>query len=175
MSAWPPAGYSERTRVPKSEMRALVGSGALEFDGSAVELPFTENAYRFYATVHVSSEGGMGKRGGSRPTTTDATIWQDDALMDVSLSFMTGRDSAGPSASLEYPNMLYAFGKSPGTTTLSWYVGMKGQLRTPLDFSRNSDAKKRKMKLITILERLNELTQKGLEEVRGISVRAKLM
>jgi hypothetical protein len=70
-----------------------------------------------------------------------------------------------PRGSLEYPNMLYAFGRSPGTTSLTWYMGMRGQPRTPVDFKRGSEAKKRKLKLITILERLNELTQEGLREV----------
>jgi hypothetical protein len=153
-------------------MRALVGGGALEFEGRAVELPFTKGAFRYFCTTYLSNAAGGAKRGSRRSssnrdvrTVTDVAPWQDEALREVSLGFMGARVGMEADGSLEYPNMLYAFGKSPGTTTLAWYVGMKGMLNTPLDFARTGEARKRKMKLITILERLNELTQRGLEEV----------
>jgi hypothetical protein len=117
-------------------------------------LPHTvDDAYRFYASVKVDGR-----------TARDTAANPDESLKDVSLSFMSRGEGSEPDGSLEYPNMLYAFGKSPGTTTLTYFVGMRGQLRSPLDYS-DSKARKKKMKLISILERLKEL-EMGLDEVR---------
>jgi hypothetical protein len=130
-----------------------VCNGALEFSGKATRLPHTvDDAYRYYASVTVDG----------RPV-KDTVANPDESLKDVSLSFMGQGEGREPDGSLEYPNMLYAFGKSPGTTTLTYFVGMRGQLRSPLDYS-DSKAKKKKMKLISILERLKEL-EMGLDEV----------
>jgi hypothetical protein len=161
---WPPAGYSPLMQLSKTEMTAILGDGALEYVGSAKEFPFseqTEEAHRFYSTTFI----GTGKRGRCYTTETDLASRQDEALREISLCFMGREENMEPKGSLEYPNMLYAFGRSPGTTSLTWYIGMRGQLRTPVDFNRGSEAKKRRMKLITILERLNQLTQQGLREV----------
>jgi hypothetical protein len=64
--------------------------------------------------------------------------------------------------SLEQPSMASAFGKSPGTTTLTYFVGKSGSLQPPVNFG--SKAKARKMKLIAILERLKEIEMQGLQD-----------
>jgi hypothetical protein len=140
--------------VSNEEALSLVANGALLFRGRAKKLPHTADgsAFRFYASVTMDGRRAV-----------DTASNPDESLKDVSLSFMGLREGSEPEGSLEYPNMLYAFGKSPGTTTLTWFVGMRGQLRSPLDYS-DSKAKKRKMKLISILERLKEL-EMGLDEV----------
>jgi hypothetical protein len=81
----------------------------------------------------------------------------------MSLSLMGNLEGLDPAGSLEYPNTLYAFGKSPGTTTLPWFVGLRGDLRTPTAYG--SKARPRKMKLIAILDRLRELETGLLDEV----------
>jgi hypothetical protein len=151
---WPPPGLSAKSIVSNEEALGLVATGALEFRGHAKRLPHTADggAYRYYASIKVDGRRAM-----------DTVGNPDESLKDVSLSFMGLREGTGPEGSLEYPNMLYAFGKSPGTTTLTWFVGMRGQLRSPLDYS-HSTAKKKKMRLISILERLKEL-EMGLDEV----------
>jgi hypothetical protein len=151
-------------KLSRNDMTGLLGDGALEFTGSAAEFPFSdqqdEDAHRYYSSTFI----GTGKRGRCYTTDTDLAAGQNEALREISLCFMGRDENMEPKGSLEYPNMLYAFGRSPGTTSLTWYVGMRGQLRTPVDFSRGSEARKRKMKLISILERLNELTPQGLRE-----------
>jgi hypothetical protein len=79
------------------------------------------------------------------------------------MTFLSQQEGWEPDKSLEYPNMLYVQGRSPGTTTLNWFVGQRGDLRTPLDF-KDSRVRKRKMKLINILERLAQLEEEGLSE-----------
>jgi hypothetical protein len=160
--SWPPPGYSPRTVISSGEALRLVGHGSLEFRGKLVETPLTqdlrEDTCRYYATTFV--DGRLAK---------DTVSSQDESLKDISLSFMGDKEGLEPWGSLEYPNMLYAFGKSPGTTTLTFFIGMRGQIRSPLDFG-DSKARKRKLKLITILERLKEL-EMGLDEEVGYPFR----
>lgn len=154
-TSWPPPGYSSRTIITADEALRLVGRGSLEFHGKAINIPLTNNikhdAYRFYGSVLI--EGRAVKDTVSNP---------DESLKDISLSFMGPKEGQDPWGSLEYPNMLYAFGKSPGTTTLNWFVGMRGHVRSPLDFG-DRPTRKRKIKLISILERLRDL-EDGLGE-----------
>lgn len=151
---WPPIGKGPRDILNDEEALQKVGTGALEMKGETYQLPHTsEDICRFYATVYVDDKPAK-----------DTVSNPDETLKDISLSFMGAREGLEPSGTLEYPNMLYAFGKSPGTTTLTWFIGMQGQLRSPLDYS-DSGVKKRKMKLISILERLKEL-EEGLDQVR---------
>lgn len=56
--------------------------------------------------------------------------------------------------------MGYAYGRSPGTTTLNYWVSKHGSEFPPIKFAAN--AKPRKLKLLQILERLAQL-EKGLE------------
>jgi hypothetical protein len=155
--SWPPPGFSPKTILNNEEALTLVANGALEFRGRSKQMRYaSEGTYRYYAMVEV--DGRMANDKASNP---------DDSLKDISLSFMGLREGFEPHGSLDYPNMLYAFGKIPGTTTLTWFVGLRGQLRSPLDYV-DSKAKKRKMKLISILERLNEL-EMGLDEVTNPS------
>jgi hypothetical protein len=144
--------------LSRSEARSLISLSALEYRGSAVELPFTGNAaHRFYATVSIGP--------GNRVPAIDAPSFPDRALRDMSLSFMGQQEGEEPWGSLEYPNMLYSMGRIPGTTTVTYFVGMWGKLRTPLDWDDGIGRRKR-MKLVSILERLNDL-ERGLEEVRN--------
>jgi hypothetical protein len=156
--SWPPPGYAPRNIISADEALRLVGHGSLEFRGKVVEMPLTQDrkneTCRYYATTKV--DGRVAK---------DTVANPDESLKDISLSFMGSKEGIEPWGSLEYPNMLYAFGKSPGTTTLTFFIGMRGQIRSPLDFN-DSRAKKRKLKLITILERLKEL-EMGLDEEVG--------
>ena len=79
----------------------------------------------------------------------------------MTLSMTGPADSKFPWYSLEQPCMGYAFGRSPGTTTLTYYVGQFGILKSP--FKYGSAARPRKMKLIAILERLGDL-EMGFED-----------
>lgn len=137
--------------------------GALEFQGKTKELPFTsersDRAHRFYSDIFLGI--------GSNRVACDKANIPDPALKEVSLSFMSPEEGWIPEMSLDYPNMLYAYGRSPGTTTLNFFVGNRGELRTPLDF-KDSRVKKRKMKLIHILERLGQIEEEGLSDVRII-------
>jgi hypothetical protein len=76
---------------------------------------------------------------------------------------MTGSsDSQFPWLSLEQPCMAYAFGRSAGTIALNYWVGKAGSSNPPTKFA--ASAKPRKMKLLQILDRLQQL-ESGLEDV----------
>jgi hypothetical protein len=75
---------------------------------------------------------------------------------------MTGAsDSQFPWLAHEYPCMAYAFGKSAGTTTLNYWVSKCGSSNPPMQFA--SEVKPRKIKLLQILDRLQNL-ESGLNE-----------
>jgi hypothetical protein len=93
---------------------------------------------------------------------TDRALFQHPAFECVTLSMTGGTDSIFPWMSLEQPSMASAFGKSPGTTTLTYFVGKSGSLQPFVNFG--SKAKARKMKLIAILERLKDLEMQGLQD-----------
>jgi hypothetical protein len=134
----------------------ILAHGALEFQGKTQELPFTQDrAHRFYADIFLGI--------GSERIADDKATNNEIALNDASMTFLSREEGWEPDKSLEYPNMLYVQGRSPGTTTLNWFVGQRGDLRTPLDF-KDSRVRKRKMKLINILERLGRLEDEGLSE-----------
>jgi hypothetical protein len=154
---WPPPGYGAHEMMLRTEARNLIGHGALEYRGSAVELPFTDDAaHRFFAVVSIGP--------GNRVRASNFPTFPDRSLRDMSLSFMGPDEGEDPWGSLEYPNMLYSIGRIPGTTTITYFVGMRGRLRTPLDWNDGLGRRKR-MKLVSVLERLNDL-ERGLGEVR---------
>lgn len=143
--------------MTRDEAIDIIANGALEFQGKSQELPFTEDrAHRFYADIFLGID--------SDRIADDKAPICDPSLKNISLTFRSSEEGWHTDKSLEYPNMLYAYGRSPGTTTLNWFVGMRGDLRTPLDF-KDSRVKKRKMKLIHILERLGQIETGSLDEV----------
>jgi hypothetical protein len=157
---WPPPSYSVAEPLHRDDALDAVASGALSFKGRVEEIPNTDRtAHRFYATVDSPGAAQSG---------SDRASWQDAAFKNISLSLLGENEGNDESGSLEYPNMLFAFGRGPGTTTLTWFVGQRGDLRTPTAYG--SRAKPRRMKLIAILERLRELEQ-GLEEVSKVQFR----
>lgn len=153
---YPPPGYKLSSIVSREEAIDLLAHGALEFQGKAVRLPFTQNkAHRLYADIFLGI--------GSDRIADDKASNHEYAINDSSMTFGTPQEGWEPDKSLEYPNMLYVQGRSPGTTTLNWFVGQRGDLRTPLDF-KDGRIRKRKMKLMNILERLAVLEEEGLSE-----------
>ncbi|KAF2671627.1 hypothetical protein BT63DRAFT_422173 [Microthyrium microscopicum] len=153
---WPPPNCHLDTYVTPQEALEYTANGALEFQGKTKEMPFTDDrAHRFYADIFLGID--------SNKIADDKAPICDMTLKDISLTFMTGEQGWFTDKSLEYPNMLYAYGRSPGTTTLDWFVGMRGDLRSPVNFA-DTGVKRRKMKLIAILERLGQIETQSLQE-----------
>jgi hypothetical protein len=80
----------------------------------------------------------------------------------MSLNMTGAADIQFPWLSLEQPCMAYAFGKSAGTTTLNYWVGKSGTGNPPAKLA--GTAKPRKLKLLHILDRLQQL-ENGLGDV----------
>jgi hypothetical protein len=133
----------------------VLAHGTLIFEGSTADIPDTDHHHRFYASVGTTT--------GSTEAMATRSRFQNTAIGNMSLSLVGNLEGLHPEGSLEYPNMLYAFGASPGTTTLTWFVGQRGDIRTPTAYG--SRARPRKMKLIAILERLEELKTYFVDEV----------
>ena len=96
------------------------------------------------------------------PARTDRAPFLHRSFENMSLSMEELTGAYSPWESLEQPSAMAAYGKSPGTTTLNYFVGKSGSLQHPMNFA--SRVKPRKMKLIAILERLQELQMQGLQE-----------
>ena len=133
------------------EAEKLIAGGASTFSGFSEEVTHSPGQYRFFAIME--SEGNA---------RTDRASFQVSAFKDITLTMTGPADGAFPWASLEQPCMASSFGKSPGTTTLTYYISKSGSLQSAVQYG--SKAKARKMKLIAILERLRELELQGLEE-----------
>ncbi|KAF2180198.1 hypothetical protein K469DRAFT_730214 [Zopfia rhizophila CBS 207.26] len=148
---WPPHGYRPGDALGPRDAGDLICAGASTFKGYWDEIPNAPQGYdRFYAV--------MDSEHASR---TDRAPFQQNAYRDISLNMTGAADSAFPWISLEQPCMAYAFGKSAGTTTLNYWVSKSGSSNPPTKFA--GTAKPRKLKLLQILDRLEQL-EKGLEE-----------
>ena len=146
---WPPKDYRSAELTPEVA-EDLICAGASTFKGYWDEIPNAPPGYnRFYAVMETEHSGRM-----------DRSPFQHDAYRDISLNMTGPADSAFPWISLEQPCMAYAFGRSPGTTTLNYWVSKHGSSYPPVKFS--GAVKPRKLKLLQILERLAQL-EKGLE------------
>ncbi|KAF2421187.1 hypothetical protein EJ08DRAFT_672978 [Tothia fuscella] len=149
---WPPEGYGKRATLGQREAEDLICKGASTFTGFREEVTHAPGHYKLFAIMESESSDR-----------TDKATFQDAAFEDISLTVMTGiGESSMPWVSLDQPCMRYAFGRSPGTTTLTFYIGKSGSLAPTVHYG--SKAKPRKMKLIAILERLRDLYICGLQE-----------
>ncbi|KAF2261642.1 hypothetical protein CC78DRAFT_469879 [Lojkania enalia] len=148
---WPPTGYRSSDCLSSQDAEDVICAGASTFKGYADEIPNAPEGYnRFYAVMDSEHQ-----------CRTDRATFLKDSYKDISLNMTGPSDSQFPWLSLEQPCMAYAFGKSAGTTTLNYWVGKSGSSNPPTKFAGTS--KPRKLKLLQILDRLQQL-ENGLEE-----------
>jgi hypothetical protein len=148
---WPPRGYRQDDALDAQQAKDLICAGTSTFKGYGDAIHNAPVGYnRFYAVMDSEHQ-----------SRTDRAPFQKDAYRDISLNLIGASESQFPWLSLEQPCMAYAFGKSPGTTTLNYFVSKSGS--TPPPSKRISEATPRKMKLLQILDRLQSL-EGGLEE-----------
>jgi hypothetical protein len=151
---WPPAGYRQDDVLDAQDAEDVICAGTSTFKGYWDEIANAPPGYdRFYAVMDSEHQGR-----------TDRAPFRHISYKDISLNLTGATDSQFPWLSLEQPCMAYAFGKSPGTTTLNYWVSKSGSSNPPTKFA--GTAKPRKMKLLHILDRLQQL-EAGLEEVSG--------
>lgn len=136
--------------LTQRDAEEIIASGASTFKGYWDEIRNAPGHHRFFVVM----ESEHYRR-------TDAAVFQCDAFRDVSMSITGPTDSAFPWMALEQPAMLFAYGKMPGTTTLTFRVGKFGSLKPALKI--NSGVKPKAMKLASILGRLKKL-ETGLDE-----------
>jgi hypothetical protein len=148
---WPPSGFRQNDVLTPQEAEELICAGASEFKGYVDEIPNTPEGYNYFYAVMKSEH----------QTRTDRAPFQHAAYRDLSLNMTGASDSQFPWLSLEQPCMAYAVGKSAGTTTLNYWVGKSGSAHPPTQFA--GDVRPRKLKLLQILDRLQQL-ESGLEE-----------
>ncbi|KAF2200260.1 hypothetical protein GQ43DRAFT_472889 [Delitschia confertaspora ATCC 74209] len=148
---WPPPGCRPGDQLSAKDAEDIICAGASTFTGYSDKIqnaPPDHN--RFYAVMDSESN-----------CRTDRAPFQQSAYCDISLNLTKPTESPFPWIALDQPCMAYAFGRSPGTTTLNYWVGKHGSSYTPLKFGAN--VKPRKLKLLQILERLAHLEKEGLE------------
>ncbi|KAF2398153.1 hypothetical protein EJ06DRAFT_480966 [Trichodelitschia bisporula] len=148
--AWPPNGCSKRSKLRPHDADDLITRGASTFRGFREGIGHAPGHYRFFAVMDQESS-----------SRTDRASFQNEAFRDISLTMSGPVEVVIPWVSLDQPCMAYCFGKSPGTTTLTHYVGKSGSLRPNIQYALG--AKPRKMKAIAVMERLREL-EMGLWE-----------
>ncbi|KAF1814438.1 hypothetical protein P152DRAFT_432374 [Eremomyces bilateralis CBS 781.70] len=149
--SWPPPGYGYDSILSPRDADDLICNGASTFKGYYDEIPNAPpGSRRFFAVM----ESEHYQR-------TDRAETNADAFRDISLTVTGPDDSAFPWMSLEQPCMTYCFGKYPGTTTLNYYVSGYGCTNPTVKVQ--GPVKPKKMKLISILDRLTKL-ELGLEE-----------
>ncbi|KAF2734020.1 hypothetical protein EJ04DRAFT_255546 [Polyplosphaeria fusca] len=147
---WPPNGHRRDDALTPQQADDLICAGASTFKGYADDIPNSPAGYhRYYAVMDSEHQ-----------CRTDRASFQQLAYRDISLNMTGTADSQFPWLALEQPCMAYAFGKSAGTTTLNYWVGTSGSNNPPTKFTGN--AKPRKLKLLQILDRLQQL-EKGLD------------
>ncbi|OCK79596.1 hypothetical protein K432DRAFT_63001 [Lepidopterella palustris CBS 459.81] len=148
---WPPRGYTSDQALNPREAEDLICAGASTFKGYWDEIPNTPPGHdRFYAVMDAEHS-----------TRTDRAEFHHAAFRDISLNMTGPAESAFPWISLEQPCMAYCFGKSPGTTTLNFRVSKFGSILPVTKFA--GSVKPRKLKLLVILDRLQQL-ETGLEQ-----------
>ncbi|KAF2878294.1 hypothetical protein BDV95DRAFT_480199 [Massariosphaeria phaeospora] len=148
---WPPAGCRQDAELSPQDADDLICTGASAFKGYCDEIPNTPAGYdRLYAVMDSEHQ-----------SRTDRAPFQHHAFKDMSLNMIGAADSQFPWLSLEQPCMAYAFGKSAGTTTLNCWVSKFGSSAPPTNST--TDSKPRRLKLLQILDRLQQL-ESGLNE-----------
>lgn len=148
---WPPRGYRQDDSLDARQAEELICAGTCTFQGHAYKSHNAPAGYsRFYAVLD-----------GEHPGRTDRAPFQTSAYRDTSLDLVGTSENQSPWASLEQPNMAYAFGKSAGTATLNHWTSKSSVV--PPKIERTGTAVPRKMKLLQILDRLQHL-ETGLGE-----------
>ncbi|KAF2840357.1 hypothetical protein M501DRAFT_932306, partial [Patellaria atrata CBS 101060] len=148
---WPPAGFNAQSVLNTTEAQDVIGAGASTFKGYWDQIPNAgPEDVRFFAVMDSEHNAR-----------SDRAICRHEAFAEISLTVTGPADNAFPWVSLEQPCMAYAFGRSPGTTTLNYRVSKFGTLKPLVQVG--SKVKPRKIKLLLIMERLSQLEQ-GLEE-----------
>jgi len=150
--AWPPHGFTSESSLEPGEAEDVICSGASTFKGYREEVKHAPPGhYHFFAVMEAEHFHR-----------TDRATAQNDAFKDISLTMTGSEEYPFPWSSLEQPNMAFCFGRTPGTTTLNYYVGKSGSLQQVVQYG--ATVKPRKIKLFSILDRLRRL-ERGLEEV----------
>lgn len=148
---WPPSGYRLDDAIKPEDADDLICAGASTFRGYLDDIPNTPAGYvRYYAVMDSEHQSRM-----------DRASFQQTAYRDISLNMTGAPDSQFPWLAQEQPCMAYAFGKSPGTTTLNYWVSKSGSTIPPARLT--GDAKPRRMRFLQILDRLQRL-ESGLNE-----------
>ena len=148
---WPPQGFSLSSVMKHDEAKKTIYQGASTFKGYHDPIPhMSPDNCRYFAVMESESRNR-----------TDRATWHHDAFKQISYSLTGSPDSPFPWTSLEQPSMESCFGGRPGTTTLNYVIGASGCLESSLVF--RSGVRPKKIKLMTILERLRQL-EDGLEE-----------
>ncbi|KAH7117996.1 hypothetical protein B0J11DRAFT_97626 [Dendryphion nanum] len=148
---WPPSNFRKDDALNPQDADDLICAGSSTFKGYWDEIPNTVPGYnRYYAVMDAEHQ-----------TRTDRSSFRHDSYRELSLNITGGAHSQFPWLSLEQPSMAHAFGKSAGTITLNYWVGKHSSANAPLKFSGTT--KPRKLKLLQILDRLQQL-ESGLEE-----------
>ena len=133
---WPPKGHRIEDHLSHVEAEELICTGTSTFKGYWDEIPNTPQGYnRFYAVMEAEHQGR-----------TDRAAFRHDSYRELSLNITGASDSQFPWLSLEQPSMSHAFGKSPGTITLNYWVGKSAECSPP--YKPRSGAKPRKLKLL---------------------------
>lgn len=149
---WPPSGYRQDEALSPQVAEELICPGASTFKGYCDDIEHAPQGYvRYYAVMDNEHQ-----------SRTDRASFLHPSYRDISLNMTGAADSQFPWLSLEQPCMAYAFGKSAGTTTFNYWISKNGSGNPPTKFA--GTAKPRKLKLLQILDRLQQL-EKGLEEV----------
>ncbi|KAF2633465.1 hypothetical protein BU25DRAFT_405359 [Macroventuria anomochaeta] len=142
---WPPRGYRQDDALYTQQAEELICAGTSTFKGYGDAVHSAPAGYnRFYAVMDSEHQ-----------SRTDRAPFQKDAYRYISLDLTGASESQLPWLSLEQPCMAYAFGKSAGTTTLNYWAS-KSSINPPKS-ERTSTAVPRKMKLLQILDRLQNL------------------
>jgi hypothetical protein len=137
-----------------AEAEVLVSQGASTFRGYLDEVANAPPGhYRFYAVMQDENRGRM-----------DHASVSTGSFKEMTLQLTGSIDGAFPWISLEQPSMESCFGKRAGTTTLNYWVGKFGTLEPVLQYG--ATVRPRKIKMLTILDRLRWL-ENGLNEDVG--------
>ncbi|KAF2016570.1 hypothetical protein BU24DRAFT_481206 [Aaosphaeria arxii CBS 175.79] len=148
---WPPNYFRLDGELNQKQADDLICAGASTFKGYWDEITNAPPGYNRYYAVMSSEHQGR----------TDRATFKHAAYKDISLNLTGAAESQFPWLSLDQPCMGYAFGKSAGTITFNYWVSKAGSSDPPTKFA--GEVKPRKLKLLQILDRLQQL-ESGLDE-----------
>ncbi|KAI5800369.1 hypothetical protein DFH27DRAFT_482583 [Peziza echinospora] len=147
---WPPP--QQQSELDATDATALICNGTPQFRGHMKEiLDAPRGYYSYYATA-----------GNDWDEVTDCALFQKEVYEDMC-------SDTSQATALERPAMCHAFGRYPGTITLSCYVsGFSSNWKRTSETSGSdvggAKIKWRKLSMIYVMDRLRHLQDKGIEE-----------